>query len=124
LFQAHAGEEVVATGDGFFVGFDSPDAALACAVAVQRRLADHRREHGFAPQIRIGLHASDATQIGRDFRGKGVHEAARIAGVAAGGEIIASETTVAGTSFRSSAPRQVVLKGLSEPVAIVSIDWT
>ena len=123
LFRAHDGEEVVATGDGFFVGFDSPDAALACAVAVQRRLADHRREHGFAPQIRIGLHASDATQVGRDFRGKGVHEAARIAGAAAGGEILASEATVAGTSFRPSTPRQVALKGLSEPVAIVSIDW-
>lgn len=123
LFRAHAGEEVVATGDGFFVGFDGPDAALACAVAVQRRLADHRREHGFAPQIRIGLHASDATQVGRDFRGKGVHEAARIAGAAAGGEILASEATVAGTRFRSSAPRQVALKGLSEPVAIVSVDW-
>jgi ferredoxin len=29
LFAAHKGEEVVATGDGFFIGFDSPDEALA-----------------------------------------------------------------------------------------------
>ena len=27
LFAAHQGEEVVATGDGFFVGFDSPEGA-------------------------------------------------------------------------------------------------
>ena len=75
LFAEHKGEEVVSTGDGFFVGFDSPDEALACAVAIQRRLAEHRRSAGFAPKVRIGLHASGATQVGRDFSGKGVHEA-------------------------------------------------
>jgi adenylate cyclase len=123
IFRAHDGEEVVATGDGFFVGFDSPAAALASAVAIQRRLADQRRQHGFAPQVRIGLHASDATQVGRDFRGKGVHEAARIADLAGGGEVLASEGTLAGTGFSASEPRTVSLKGLTEPVAIVSIDW-
>jgi class 3 adenylate cyclase len=123
LFRAHDGEEVVATGDGFFVGFDSPEAALASAVAIQRRLADHRRQHGFAPQVRIGLHASDATQVGKDFRGKGVHEAARIAGLAAGSEILASEGTAAGTPFSASEPRTVTLKGLTEPISVVSIDW-
>jgi class 3 adenylate cyclase len=123
FFRMHDGEEVVATGDGFFVGFDSPQSAIACAVAIQRRLADHRRQHGFAPQVRIGLHASDATQVGRDFRGKGVHEASRIAGLAAGSEILASEQTVAGTSFEASEPRTVTLKGLTEPIAVVTIDW-
>ncbi len=58
LFAAHRGEEVVTTGDGFFVGFDSPDDAIACAIAIQRTLAEHRRAHGFAPQVRIGVHAS------------------------------------------------------------------
>ena len=53
-FNAHEGQEVVATGDGFFVGFDSPDAAVACAVAIQRRLADQRRQHGFAPRSGSG----------------------------------------------------------------------
>lgn len=123
LFRAHQGEEVVATGDGFFVGFDSPETALACAVAIQRGLAEHRRQHGFAPQVRIGIHASDATQVGSDFRGKGVHEASRIAGLAAAGEILASEGTAAGTAFAASEPRTVTLKGLTEPVSVVSIDW-
>jgi len=82
LFAEHRGEEVVATGDGFFVGFDSPDDALACAIAIQRNLAEHRRLNGFAPKVRIGVHASGATQVGRNFSGKGVHEAARIAALA------------------------------------------
>jgi class 3 adenylate cyclase len=122
LFAAHRGEEVVTTGDGFFVGFDSPDAALGCAVAIQRALAEHRQAHGFAPQVRIGVHASDATQVGRDFRGKGVHEAARIAALAEGGEILASKHTAAGYPSVSD-PRSVTLKGLSEPLDVVSIKW-
>ncbi|MFN2483718.1 MAG: 4Fe-4S domain-containing protein [Candidatus Limnocylindria bacterium] len=124
LFAAHRGEEVVATGDGFFVGFDSPDEAVACAVAIQRRLAEHRRTSGFAPQVRIGLHASGATQVGKNFRGKGVHEAARISDLAEGGQILASRATVGTSShFPISEPRAASLRGIAEPMEIVSIDW-
>ena len=90
VFTAHSGEEISTTGDGFFVSFDSPDLAVAAAIAIQRRLAEHRSTQGFAPQVRIGLHASDATQVGGDFHGKGVHEAARIAALGGAGDIVAS----------------------------------
>lgn len=124
LFAAHRGEEIAATGDGFFVSFDSPEEAIACAVAIQRKLAEHRRTQGFAPQIRIGLHASDATQVGRQFSGKGVHEASRISALAEGGEILASRSTVgAGSGLTLSEPRTVTLRGIAEPVEIVAIDW-
>ena len=83
LFGSFQGEEVVATGDGFFVGFDTPDDAIACAVAVQRTLLEHRQKHGFAPQVRVGVHASGATQVGRNFQGMGVH--LRVAHRCAGG---------------------------------------
>ena len=122
LFLSHQGEEVVSTGDGFFVGFDSPESAIACAVAIQRTLAEHRKAHGFAPQVRIGLHASDATQVGNNFTGKGVHEAARIAALAEGGEILASRQTAAGRQ-QVSEPRTVTLKGISEPLEVLSILW-
>jgi class 3 adenylate cyclase len=123
LFAAHQGAEVVGTGDGFFVGFDSPEAALACAVAIQRRLAEHRQNAGFAPQVRIGVHASEATQVAQNFRGKGVHEAARIAALAGGGEVYASQVTAAGSRYPASDPRSVALKGIAEPVEIVTVDW-
>jgi class 3 adenylate cyclase len=123
IFLAHKGEEVVGTGDGFFIGFDSPDAALACAVAIQRKLAEHRQQHGFAPQVRVGVHASDATQVGKNFRGMGVHEAARIAALADAGEILASATTTAGSRYQTSEPRAVTLKGISEPMDVVLVDW-
>jgi len=123
LFAAQKGEEVTATGDGFFVGFDSPEEALACAVAIQRKLADHRRTQGFAPQVRIGVHAAGATQVGRNFSGKGVHEAARIAALAGGDEILASRDTAAGSRFPLSEPREVIAKGISEPIQVVTVDW-
>src|SRR6266542_5358835 len=126
LFVAHHGEEVVTTGDGFFVGFESPEEALGCAVAIQRTLAEHRQTQGFAPQVRIGVHASDATQIatrvGRDFHGKGVHEAARIAALAEGGEILTRRQTMV-APFAASEPRAVTLKGISEPIEVVSVQW-
>ncbi len=123
LFAAHQGEEITATGDGFFVGFDSPEAALACAVAIQRRLAEHRQSSGFAPQVRIGVHASQATQVAQNFSGKGVHEAARISALAGAGEILASVDTAVGSRYAASEPRSVTLKGIAGTVELVSIDW-
>ncbi len=122
LFAAHQGEEVVSTGDGFFVDFDSAETAINCAMAIQRGLLEHRQQHGFAPQVRIGLHSSGATQVDRNFSGKGVHEAARIAALAEGGEILASVQTVP-ERFQMSEPHTVSLKGISEPMEIASIVW-
>lgn len=123
LFATHHGHEVVTTGDGFFVGFDSPDDAIGCAVAIQRRLDLHRRESGFAPRIRIGIHFASAQQVGDNYRGKGVHEAARIAGAAEGNEILVSRVTAEGTSYKVSSSRSLTLKGLSEPMDVVAVAW-
>jgi class 3 adenylate cyclase len=125
LFAAHRGEEIDHAGDGFFVAFPDSASAVECAVAVQRTLSEHRRSHGFAPEIRIGLHVADAARRGATYRGKGVHEAARISALAEGGEILASAKTLAGRTFRfpASAARPVELAGISGPVEIVSIDW-
>ena len=110
VFAAHSGDEISTTGDGFFVSFDSPDLAVAAAIAIQRRLAEHRTTQGFSPQVRIGLHASDATRVAGDFRGKGVHEAARIAALGGAGDIVASVATV-GASNRTSDLRSADAQG-------------
>lgn len=125
LFATHRGDEVDHAGDGFFVAFDDPSGAVECAVSIQRRLAEHRRDHGYAPSVRIGVHATAASRLGKAFRGKGVHEAARIASLAEGGEILASSETVgsAGRSFAVSDGREVRLKGISAPIEIVAIHW-
>jgi class 3 adenylate cyclase len=125
LFATHGGEVAHHTGDGFFVAFADAGSALACGVAIQRELADQRRSHGFAPQVRIGIHAGEGTRRGQDFSGGEVHEAARIAALAEGGEILATVSTVADApgGFRTSEPREVSLKGIAEPVRVARVEW-
>jgi class 3 adenylate cyclase len=125
LFANHDGAEVDHTGDGFFVTFDDAGVAMHCAIAIQRRLAEHRKEHGFSPQVRIGLHAAEARRSGRSYRGKAVHQAARIAATAGGGEIVASRSTLsaAGIETPESDIRTVILKGISEPVEVAAVSW-
>ncbi len=125
-FASHRGEEVNSTGDGFFVTFDKADEAIECAVDIQRRLTRHRREHGFAPLVRIGLHSAEATRAGHDYRGRGVHVAARIGGAASGGEILVSTNVLRQapqSRFEASEPRSLTLKGVREPVEVRAIDW-
>jgi class 3 adenylate cyclase len=125
-FEARAGEEVKHEGDGFFVAFAEPDNALECACSIQRSLRDHRRDHGFAPRVRIGIHATEATDRGGDYGGHGVHATARIAAAAGAGEIIASRQTLeaAGVGFRAIDERPLELKGLAEPFTVATIDWS
>lgn len=123
LFAEHGGEEIDNSGDGFFIAFDDAEGALACAITVQRRLAEHRREHGFAPQVRIGVHAAEATASAAGYHGKGVHEAARLGALAVGGEIVASVATIKAADVEYSNPRAVELKGITAPVEVVSVDW-
>jgi class 3 adenylate cyclase len=124
-FEEHGGREVDHAGDGFFVAFEDAGAAVTAAVAIQRSLAEHRRSHGFAPQVRIGIHAAEATELGEDFRGKGVHRAARIGALAEGGEILVSEETLAAADggWEVSDAREVSLKGFTEPARVASVGW-
>ena len=123
-FAEHGGEEIDHAGDGFFVAFSDVAAALDSAIEIQRRLAEHRHAHGFAPQVRMGLHATAATHDGIDYTGMGVHTAARISALAGAGEIIASVETVGGVpDIRTSSPRPAQLKGIAEPVDVVAVEW-
>jgi class 3 adenylate cyclase len=123
VFVEHGGEVVNSTGDGFFVAFDSATAAIRCATAVQRALAEQRRTHGFAPAVRIGVHSAVATRRGSDYSGKDVHVAARITALARGGEILASAATASLAETRpASEQRSVSLQGVGD-VNVVSIAW-
>jgi class 3 adenylate cyclase len=120
------GDEVKATGDGFFLAFGDADQAIEAAVTIQRRLAEQRRAQGFALAVRIGIHGAIANRVGLDYVGTGVNQASRIGAAADGGEILVSASTLAHArhAFAEGARRTVKLKGLSAPVEVVSIDWS
>jgi class 3 adenylate cyclase len=118
------GRIVHSTGDGFFAAFDTARQAIRSAIAIQRALTSHAETSGFAPPVRIGLHAADATQRGDDFSGLGVHVAARIAALASGGQILASADALdeAG-DLAAIDDREVEVRGVSAPVRVASISW-
>ena len=124
LIAEHRGEEIRHQGDGLFVSFAKPAEAIDSAIAIQRRLDEHRRANGFAPEVRIGMHTATAQRRGLDYAGFGIHEAARIGGVAGAGEILVSRATLdsAGRTYRTE-KRDVELKDISGPVEVASVDW-
>ena len=125
MITQHGGDVVDRAGDGFFATFESEADAIEAAVGIQRTLIEHRRRAGFAPSVRIGLHAAAADTDGQNWSGLGVHAAARIGALAEGGEIVASRTTAvdAGLGYPLSEPRQVIAKGITDPIEVVTIDW-
>jgi class 3 adenylate cyclase len=105
------GREIQTTGDGFVAVFDGPARAVRCAQAIGSSVTNL----GIA--IRAGIHTGEVELVGTDVRGLAVHEAARVAGVAAEGEVLVSATTKlllagSGLSFESAGIHQ--LKGLAE----------
>jgi tetratricopeptide (TPR) repeat protein len=62
LFDKRGGTENDHAGDGFFVVFQTTAAAIDCAIDIQQTLHRHRAESGFAPQVRIGIHAAEVTE--------------------------------------------------------------
>jgi class 3 adenylate cyclase len=81
------GREVNTTGDGFLAIFGGAVRAVRAAVAIR----DAAHTDGL--EIRAGVHTGEVKLVGDDVRGLSVHKAARIAAVAAGGEVLVSSTT-------------------------------
>ena len=126
LFTKHGGDVVSHTGDGFFVAFDEARVGLEAAVDIHRAFAAHRREHGFAPWLRIGLHTAEVSRTADNYRGLGVHIAARISALGGRDEIVVSRgtwETVGPVPLRATAPRPVKLKGVKDAVEVVTVDW-
>jgi class 3 adenylate cyclase len=119
LAAEHGGELVKSTGDGFFLAFSQPSAAVDAAVAIQKQL----EAQAFPAQVRIGLHTAEAQADGGDYQGEGINLAARIGELAQGGQILVSCDSVTGIPLVCSAPDEAQLRGFSEPVQITSIDW-
>jgi class 3 adenylate cyclase len=125
VIAEHGGEEIRHQGDGLVVSFGQPARAIEAAILIQRRLAEHRKTHGFAPAVRIGVHRTAVTPRGLDYAGVGIHEAARVGALAGAGEILVSRATLeaSGTEFVADGARTVDLKGIAEPVEVLSIGW-
>lgn len=122
-FVEHSGREVDHAGDGFFVVFDSARDAIDCAVNIQRRLVTHRRLHGYAPQVRIGVHVGEVHGSDSSLRGTAVHRAARLCAAARADTIVATREALEDSRRTLTGLQKFVLRGIKEPVEAAEVSW-
>src|ERR671930_2162090 len=117
------GVEVEREGDQFMLAFASARAALRCAIEIQRVLA----ESDIGVSVRAGANTGDVIAEERDYSGRAVFVAARVAEQARGGEILVSEITrhLAGDEaleFRERGAHE--LKGLRGSHTLYEVVWS
>jgi class 3 adenylate cyclase len=103
------GRTVKGTGDGVLATFDGPARAIRSACAI----VEAARQLGV--ELRAGLHTGECEVRGDDLGGIAVHIGARVAAMAAPGEVLASSTVkdlVAGAGLRFADRGTHVLKGV------------
>jgi class 3 adenylate cyclase/pimeloyl-ACP methyl ester carboxylesterase len=107
--ERHRGREVKTLGDGFLATFDGPARAVQCA----RDLAEEIASGGLA--VRAGIHTGECEVMGDDIGGMAVNLAARVAALAAPGEVLVTGTVhdlVIGSALRFEERGRHVLKGV------------
>jgi class 3 adenylate cyclase len=124
--KAHGGSEVKTLGDGFMASFSSATRALECAIGMQQAFAAHSEAAEEPIRVRIGLNAGEPIAEEKDLFGTAVNMAARIAAMAEGGEIMASDVVrqlVAGKGFLFADRGDVALRGFEDPVRLYEVRW-
>jgi adenylate cyclase len=118
----HQAEVVKAMGDAAMLRCSDPTAAIRLAL----RLVEEVSSDPELPPVRVGIHSGSAVPHEGDWFGRAVNVASRLCHVAAGGEVLVSESTLG----RAGGLRRVAigerrlhwLKNVTEPVAARSAE--
>jgi class 3 adenylate cyclase len=112
-------------GDGFMLTFGGARRALRAMIDVQQELADSANTGGI--RIRVGVHTGEVIAEQGDIFGKHVMIAARVGGLAQGGEILVSslvrEIASARGDLTFGEPRPVELKGIEGEHIVYPLKW-
>jgi predicted ATPase len=107
--------------------FTSPRACVRAVLEMQRELAARDWPDGEQVRVRMGVHSGEASETAAGLVGLDVHRAARLAGVAHGGQVVFSSSAAAlvrdvlpdGTSLRDLGYHR--LKDLGRPEQIFQL---
>lgn len=130
IVRSHRGAIVKTIGDAVMAAFAEPADAVRAAIAVQEGTAAFNREQGGeAISIKIGVHAGPSIAVTLndrlDYFGSMVNLAARIQGLAAGGEVVVSGVLAGDPSVAPLVTHghqeQARVRGLSVPVEVVRL---
>jgi class 3 adenylate cyclase len=105
------GREVDTAGDGFLATFDGPARGIRCACAIRDAV------RGLGIQVRVGLHTGECERMGDKLGGIAVHIGARVASLAAPGEVLVTRTVrdlVAGSGLQFDERGSQALRGVPD----------
>jgi adenylate cyclase len=129
--ENHGGRVIKTIGDEVMCTFPTADQAVEASVGMQEGVSEDLPElNPNTPPtmaIRIGLHHGPAILEGGDVFGDAVNVAARMAGLAKGGQIITTQDTaeLLHSALRSSTRHldRIPVKGKSEDIDIFEVIW-
>jgi TolB-like protein/class 3 adenylate cyclase/Tfp pilus assembly protein PilF len=127
IIRGLGGRLVKTTGDGVLLEFSSIIAAVECAIAMQKQLAERNIgvSEGRRILYRIGVNLGDVLIEGRDILGDGVNVAARLEGIAEPGGICISGSAYDQVRGRIDAEfvdlGERVLKNIARPVRVYAL---
>jgi class 3 adenylate cyclase/YHS domain-containing protein len=118
LLSLHAAEEVKTIGDAVMIRGGDPAAAIRLGLGI---VEDVGRQHGF-PAVRVGMNTGPALERDGDWFGATVNVAARVSGIASGGEVLLTEATKAAAgeldSIHLHERGRHALKNVGEPILL------
>jgi adenylate cyclase len=121
------GRVVKTIGDEVMTAFETADAAMQAASDMQNRVAAIAPIDNVRLAIRVGFHFGPAIEEGGDFFGDAVNTAARMAGLAKGGQVITSGPTVDALSpLLKASTREIdstLVKGKQDEIRIFEVIW-
>ena len=124
LVTEHGGRVVKLMGDGILCEFPSAVHAVACAVAIQRGMAEREKDVPEAERIRfrIGINVGDVVHEGGDILGDGVNVAARLEALAEPGGVLLARNVHNQVkdklAFRFEPTGRHRVKNIAEPVEV------
>lgn len=127
LVEKEHGHVVKSQGDGFMIAFGEADAAVRVAVRLQKAITGTRKRalRRTPIRVRVGIHAGHVVARDGDYFGLNVAMAARVAALAAGGEILVTDgvrESVEDVEFAQLAAA-AQLKGIPGEHQLWSIVW-
>lgn len=89
LAPSHAAEAVKTIGDALMLRGEDPALAIRLGLHVVHEIGGRH----YWPTVRVGMHTGPAAERSGDWFGATVNVAARVSGLAAGGEVLLTEAT-------------------------------
>jgi TolB-like protein/class 3 adenylate cyclase len=127
IVASHGGRIVKTTGDGLLLEFPSVVAAVECAIAIQKLMAERNTGTPEAKRIvyRIGVNLGDVLIEGDDILGDGVNIAARLEGICEPGGVLISGAAYDHVRGRIDANfvdlGEKQLKNIARPVRVYAV---